>query len=213
MGRVWGDPTLAILTMAERRTILVTAHRRESWGNPLREACWAIRDVLEAFADVQVIFPMHRNPVVRECVTPVLANHPRAHLIEPADYQSFAQLMATAHIILTDSGGIQEEGPSLGKPVLVLRESTERPEGLEAGTTKLVGTSRTRVFSEVSELLNDKAAYLRMAEAINPYGDGKAAARTLLALDHMLGFGPRPEDFNPVSPDSQLSELSAFSEI
>ena len=213
IGHAWGDPALALLSTTKHRTILVTAHRRESWGAPLSEVCWAIRDILEAFDDVQVIFPMHRNPVVRDCVEPVLAHHPRAHLVEPASYQDFAQLMAAAHIILTDSGGVQEEGPSLGKPVLVLRQSTERPEALQAGTAKLVGTSRARIFAEVCVLLNDQAAYLRMAEAVNPYGDGRAAARTLLALDHMLGFGPKPEDLSPLSLDSQLNELLTFSEL
>lgn len=213
MGHGWADPALALLSTARLRTILVTAHRRESWGAPLREVCWAIRDVLEAFDDIQVIFPMHRNPVVRDSVAPALADHPRAHLVEPASYQDFAQLMAAAHIILTDSGGVQEEGPSLGKPVLVLRESTERPEALEAGTAKLVGTSRSRILAEVSVLLNDQAAYLRMAEAVNPYGDGRAAVRTLLALDHMLGFGPKPEDFSPASLESQLNQVLTFSEL
>ena len=212
MGHGWADPDLALLSTARLRTILVTAHRRESWERPLSEVCWAIRDVREAFDDVQVIFPMHRNPIVRDSVAPALADHPRAHLVEPAGYQDFAQLMAAAHIILTDSGGVQEEGPSLGRPVLVLRESTERPEALEAGTAKLVGTSRTRIFAEVSVLLNDQTAYVRMAEAANPYGDGRAAARTLLALDHMLGFGPKPEDFSPASLDSQVNELLTFSE-
>lgn len=213
MGRAWGDPALEILSMAERRTILVTAHRRESWGNPLHEVCLAIRDVLNAFADVQVIFPMHRNPIVRDSVVPVLAEHPRAHLVEPADYRDFAQLMAAAYVILTDSGGVQEEGPSLGKPVLVLRESTERPEALEAGTAKLVGTCRPRIFAEVSELLDNQTAYAGMAEAVNPYGDGKAAIRSLLALDHMFGFGPKPQDFAPSSLDRQLNNLLTFSEI
>jgi UDP-N-acetylglucosamine 2-epimerase (non-hydrolysing) len=213
MGNAWSDPALAILSMAQRRTILVTAHRRESWGDPLREACWAIRDVLDAFEDVQVIFPMHRNPIVRASVAAALADHPRAHLIEPANYRDFAQLMAAAHIIVTDSGGVQEEGPSLGKPVLVLRESTERPEALEAGTARLVGTCRSRILAEVSALLNDEAAYRRMAEAVNPYGDGTAAVRTLLALDYMLGFGPMPEDFTPISLDSEPDDLLTFSEI
>jgi len=213
MGHTWSDPALGILSLAERRTILVTAHRRESWGSPLREACWAIRDVLDAFDDVQVVFPMHRNPVVRDAVAPALAAHPRAHLVEPAGYQDFARLMAAAHLILTDSGGVQEEGPSLGKPVLVMRESTERPEALEAGTAKLVGTSRARIFVEVSKLLNDQGAYLSMAEAVNPYGDGKAAARTLRALDHMLGLGPKPLDFTPAPVNNPLNELLTLSEI
>ncbi len=213
MGSFWGDPALGVLATAQRRTILVTAHRRESWGGPLREASWAIRDVLDAFEDVQVIFPVHRNPVVRDSVAPALANHPRAHLVEPADYRDFAQLMAAAHIILTDSGGVQEEGPSLGKPVLVLRESTERPEALAAGTAKLVGTSRTRIVAELSTLLNDPAAYLRMAEATNPYGDGRASARSLLALDHLLGFGPKPEDFTPVSLVNEPDELLTLTEV
>ena len=213
LGHPWGDPTLELLAKTAHRSILVTAHRRESWGAPLSEVCWAIRDILETFDDVQVIFPMHRNPVVRDCVQPVLGHHPRAHLVEPASYQDFAALMAAAHIILTDSGGVQEEGPSLGKPVLVLRESTERPEALEAGTAKLVGTSRAGIFADVAVLLTDQAAYLRMAEAVNPYGDGRAAARTLLAVDHLLGFGPKPEDLSTISLDSQLNELLTFSEL
>jgi len=213
MGQSWGDPALGVLVRTRQRTILVTAHRRESWGSPLREVSWAIRDLLDAFEDVQVIFPMHRNPVVRDSVSPALAHHPRVHLVEPADYRDFAQLMASAYIILTDSGGVQEEGPSLGKPVLVMRESTERPEALEAGTAKLVGTSRTRIFAAVSELLNDQDSYLSMAEAVNPYGDGKAAARTLLALDHLLGLGPKPPDFFPHPLNSPLNELLTLSEI
>jgi UDP-N-acetylglucosamine 2-epimerase (non-hydrolysing) len=212
-GGCWDDPGLATLAQAGRRTILVTAHRRESWGEPLREASLAIRDVLDAFEDVQVIFPMHRNPVVRDCVVPVLGAHPRAHLVEPAGYRDFSKLMAAAHLILTDSGGVQEEGPSLGKPVLVLRESTERPEALEAGTAKLVGTSRTIISSEVSELLSDRSAYRRMAEAVNPYGDGNAAARSLLALTHMFGLGPKPQDFFPAPLHSGSDELLTLSEM
>jgi len=207
------DPTSTEQPWQQSRTLLVTAHRRESWGAPMRDASWAIRDVLDAFDDVHAVFPLHRNPIVREAVMPALADHPRAHLLEPAPYRDFARLMEESYMILTDSGGVQEEGPSLGKPVLVMRDSTERPEAVTAGTVKLVGTSRSRIFAEVSSLLQDKAAYQRMAKAVNPYGDGRAAARSLLALDHMFGLGPKPHDFAPLSLDQQPSELVTIREM
>jgi UDP-N-acetylglucosamine 2-epimerase (non-hydrolysing) len=212
MGEDWDDPMLSAVRSIEGRMILVTAHRRESWGAPMREASWAIRDILETFEDVHVVFPLHRNPAVREAVGPALADHARAHLIDPAHYRNFTQLMAYAHIILTDSGGVQEEGPSLGKPVLVMRESTERPEALEAGTARLVGTSRARIFDEVATLLDDQDAYRRMANAVNPYGDGLSAARSVLALDYMFDIGPKPLDFSPGPFDVQSGELLTLAE-
>ncbi|ACX51250.1 UDP-N-acetylglucosamine 2-epimerase [Ammonifex degensii KC4] len=180
-----------------KRVILVTTHRRENWGEPLRQVYRALRRVVEQFEDVAVVFPVHRNPVVREAAEEIFAGLNRVHLLEPLPYADFANLMARSYLVLTDSGGLQEEAPSLGKPVLVLREVTERPEALEAGTVRLVGTAEERVFGEVVRLLTDEAAYYRMASAVNPYGDGQASRRILEALLYHFGQGPRPEPFSP----------------
>ena len=168
-----------------RRILLITGHRRESFGKPLRNICLAIRDVLEDYPDIVGVYPVHLNPNVRGPVFDILsgpASKGRIHLIDPVDYVPFVGLMAHCHIVLTDSGGIQEEAPSLGKPVLVMREKTERPEGIEAGTAKLVGTERQGIRDGVAELLEDPGVYQRMAKAVNPYGDGKAAERVIKAL-------------------------------
>jgi hypothetical protein len=159
------------------RVILITTHRRESFGAPLRETCAAIRELSERFPDVEFVLPVHPNPEVKGTVEPLLQGLPRMHLIEPVDYVEFVHLMARSTLILTDSGGIQEEAPSLGKPVLVLREVTERPEGVAAGTAAVVGTRRDRIVSRASELLSDPESYGRMANATNPYGDGRAGER------------------------------------
>ncbi len=159
------------------RMILVTTHRRENLGEPMRQIYLALKDILEKFPDTYVIFPVHKNPNVRKVVTEVLGSHPRVDLIEPMDYEPFVNLMARSHLILTDSGGIQEEAPSLGKPVLVVRDTTERPEAVAAGTVTLVGTEYESVFAELSRLLSDSKAYDKMAMACNPYGDGCAAKR------------------------------------
>lgn len=164
------------------RVILVTTHRRENWGEPLRHVYQALKDVLAKFADVQIIFPVHRNPTVRKVVDEELGSIDRVTLIEPLEYQPFSNLMNRATLILTDSGGIQEEAPALGKPVLVLRDTTERPEAVEFGTVKLVGTDREKIFQTVSELLSDEAAYKKMSEATNPYGDGLASKRIVDAV-------------------------------
>lgn len=160
-----------------KRMILVTTHRRENLGEPMRQIYRGLEQVLKEFPDTYVVFPVHKNPKVREVVNEVLGVHPRVYLIEPLDYEPFVNLMARSHIVLTDSGGIQEEAPSLGKPVLVVRDTTERPEAVEAGTVSLVGTSYESVVKELKRLLEDKAAYDAMALAINPYGDGHAAER------------------------------------
>ena len=168
-----------------RRRILVTAHRRENWGEPLRQVCLALRDLVEAFPDVEVTYAMHRNPVVRETAVEVLGDLDRVSLIEPPDYQPFVGMMKASTLIITDSGGVQEEAPSLGKPVLVVRRTTERPEGVTAGTVKLVGTDREEIVQEARRLLEDPAAYAEMARSRNPYGDGQAAPRIRAAiLDH-----------------------------
>lgn len=175
-------PSLAGLD-PERRVLLVTTHRRESFGAPLDSICAALRDLLERFDDLQLVLPVHPNPEIKQTVLRRLSNLPRAHLIEPVDYLEFANLMARAHLILTDSGGIQEEAPSLGKPVLVLREVTERPEGVQAGTALVVGTDRERIVRAATELLTSPEAYARMANAVNPYGDGRASERIAGALE------------------------------
>ena len=162
---------------AGRRMILVTTHRRENLGEPMRQIYQALADVLAEFPDAYVIFPVHKNPQVRAVVNEVLGTHPRVHLIEPLDYQPFVNLMAQAYLVLTDSGGIQEEAPSLGKPVLVVRETTERPEAVEAGTVVVAGTTYAGVVGQLRRLLSDAAAYRQMAAAVNPYGDGQAARR------------------------------------
>ena len=178
------------------RMILVTTHRRENLGEPMRHVYQALRSIIEEVQDTYAVFPVHRNPQVRQVVNEELGNLPRVHLIDPMDYEPFANLMARSHLILTDSGGIQEEAPSLGKPVLVLRDTTERPEAVEAGTVKLIGTSRERVLEESRRLLTDDNEYRRMTEASNPYGDGQAAGRIVQILLHRFNRSPvLPEPF------------------
>ena len=177
-----------------RRLVLVTTHRRENWGEPLREIYLALLELLERFDDLELVFSVHRNPAVRRVVRDVLHGHPRAHLIEPPDYGPWVQLMRRAHLILTDSGGIQEEATALGRPALVLRTVTERPEGVAAGTLRLVGTDRRRIVEEASRLLTDAAAYAAMAQAHNPYGDGRAAERIIQALRFYFGRSAAPPE-------------------
>ncbi|MGH2454522.1 MAG: non-hydrolyzing UDP-N-acetylglucosamine 2-epimerase [bacterium] len=177
-----------------RRMVLVTTHRRENWGEPLRQIYLGLLDLLERFPDIELVFSVHLNPAVRRVVSSVLADHPRAHLIEPPEYAPWVQLMRQATLILTDSGGIQEEAPALGKPVLVLRRVTERPEGVEAGTALLVGTDRERIAAEASRLLTDPARYAAMAQSRNPYGDGRAAERIVEALRMFFGRRPGPPE-------------------
>ncbi len=159
------------------RLILLTAHRRENIGPPMRSMFTAIRRIVDDTPDVKVIYPMHMNPAVRDMARECFAGQDRIHMIEPMDVLDFHNLMARAYLILTDSGGIQEEAPALGKPVLVMRDTTERPEGVEAGTLKLVGTEEASVYAAVHQLLTDEAAYLSMARSVNPYGDGNASRR------------------------------------
>ncbi len=164
------------------RNILVTAHRRENHGEPIGEVCRALLEILDRYPDVEVTFPVHLSPRVRETVMPLLGQHPRVALMEPLDYEEFVFAMDKATLILTDSGGVQEEAPSLGKPVLVLRENTERPEAAAVGAAILVGTNRTRIVNAVSNLLDNQEAYNAMSQVINPFGDGHAAERILDAL-------------------------------
>jgi UDP-N-acetylglucosamine 2-epimerase (non-hydrolysing) len=185
-----------VSTQDRLRTILVTTHRRENWGEPLEGIALALHDIVEKFPDTQIILPMHKNPIVREPLQRVLGSHPRVQLVEPPDYLDFVKMMERAHLVLTDSGGVQEEAPALGLPVLVMRRTTERPEGVDAGTAKLVGTDRDDIVREASRLLGDPAAYEEMSRAANPYGDGKASERIAQALLHWAGRGERPLDFN-----------------
>ena len=179
-------PALAGLDSA-RRLVLVTTHRRESFGDPLRSICAAVRELANRFPDLQFVLPVHPNPHVKETVESLLSDLPGMFLIEPVDYVEFVHLLARSYLVLTDSGGVQEEAPSLGKPVLVLREVTERPEGVEAGTAVVVGTDRARIVSVAGDLISCKESYQRMATAVNPYGDGRASARILGALAARFG--------------------------
>lgn len=172
----------------KRRIVLITCHRRENWGSPMHAVCNAIKKLADRYRDGTFLFPVHLNPVVREVVYPILGGLDNVSLIEPLDYQSFVNLMNKSHLILTDSGGVQEEAPSLGKPVLVLREVTERPEAIRAGTVKLVGLNERKIFSEAAHLLDSPVAYDRMATATNPYGDGRAAWRIVEILRQHFGF-------------------------
>ena len=162
--------------------VLVTGHRRESFGAGFENICEAIREIATRQPDTEIVYPVHLNPNVREPVGRILADVPNVQLIEPVPYEEFVLLMSRAHLLLTDSGGIQEEAPALGKPVLVMRENTERPEAVEAGTARLVGTDRAEIVARTVELLTDESAYRRMAMAINPYGDGTAAEKIVRFL-------------------------------
>ncbi|NMB11296.1 MAG: UDP-N-acetylglucosamine 2-epimerase (non-hydrolyzing) [Firmicutes bacterium] len=174
---IFRNPVLKNLDFAEERVILMTTHRRENWGLPMRRIFTAVRQLIQSFPDVRVVFPVHRNPRIREVAESALSDLPRVNLIEPPAYEEFVNLMARAYFLLTDSGGLQEEAPSLEKPVLVLRDTTERPEGVQAGTALLVGTDTGRIVKEATRLLTDQQAYSTMAKAPNPYGDGQAAER------------------------------------
>ncbi|WP_312563378.1 non-hydrolyzing UDP-N-acetylglucosamine 2-epimerase [Anaerospora sp.] len=182
------DPLLAGIDYQNRRVILVTTHRRENLGEPMRHVYQALKQIVTEFDDVEVVFPVHKNPLVREVVSQELGGMARVHLIDPLDYQPFANLIARSYLVLTDSGGIQEEAPSLAKPVLVLRDTTERPEAVAAGTVKLIGTERERVYQETRQLLADRSEYERMSNAVNPYGDGKAAQRIVQSILYRYGL-------------------------
>jgi UDP-N-acetylglucosamine 2-epimerase (non-hydrolysing) len=198
--RVTGNPVIDALRMVanlsydaasgplkhvpwDKRLVLVTAHRRENFGRPLEQVCLALRDIAEIYrGDVHIIYPMHLNPNVQEPARRILSHVPGVTLTDPLDYLPLVHLMKRATLVLTDSVGIQEEAPGLGKPVLVLREVTERPEAVEAGTVRVVGTDRARIVEWTRQLLDDPGAYEQMARAVNPYGDGKAAQRIVEAI-------------------------------
>lgn len=194
------NPELKVLTHVRgRRTVLITSHRRESWGEPMARTARAIARLANRFPDVLFLLPAHLNPLVREVLLPPLRGFANVTITEPLSYGDFAMAMDASSIMLTDSGGVQEEAPSLGKPVLVLRDTTERPEAVLSGTVRLVGTDEDLIFSSVHNLLTDPAAYEAMAHAANPYGDGLAATRTVEAIKHYFGLADRPASFSPGS--------------
>lgn len=175
--RVAGKPLPDAVAPRAPRLILVTAHRRESFGEPFRQLCWALRRIAERFEDVELIYPVHLNPNVQAPVREILGDVPRVRLLEPVDYATLVALLDRSTLVLTDSGGIQEEAPALGKPVLVLREKTERPEAVACGAARLVGTDADRIVTAATELLTDPRAHARMAQRVSPYGDGLASRR------------------------------------
>lgn len=181
--------------LGDNRLILMTAHRRENLGAPMQGMFEAVRQIVEDRPDVELVYPMHLNPAVREKALKVLGDHPRIHLIEPLDAIDFHNFLKRAYLVFTDSGGVQEEAPGMGTPVLVLRDTTERPEGVEAGTLKLIGTAKESLYKEALELLDDPAAYEAMAKASNPYGDGEAAKRILAAIRSYFENTEKPTDF------------------
>jgi UDP-N-acetylglucosamine 2-epimerase (non-hydrolysing) len=193
----FASPELQQLHDSDRRIVVVTAHRRENWGDGLIGIAEGIVRLATQFKDVSFVLPVHPNPAVREVLVRHLSGHDNVLIADTLGYATFARLLARAHLVLTDSGGVQEEAPSLNKPVLVLRETTERAEGVVAGTLRLVGTDPDRIELECARLLDDELAYAEMAYAPNPYGDGHAARRIVAALEHIMIDGPAPEPFGP----------------
>ena len=200
------DDRLNLIDYANKRVLLVTAHRRENHGLPLRSICWALKTIAQEFADVEIVYPVHLNPNVHEVVSEELRGVDRIHLVPPLSYVDLLRLMGKSYFILTDSGGIQEESPSLHKPVLVLRETTERPELIDAGGGKLVGRDAGRIIEESVRLLVDEQEYASMSRAENPFGDGQAARRLVRILSQrLLGVFQPPDTEKPFSQDSLLS--------
>ncbi len=190
------DPKLIEVLENDSKIILLTTHRRENWGQPMKNIFQAVKELLSKHKDITVVFPIHKNPQIRKLANEILGNLARVVMIEPLDYQPFANLMKKSYIVMTDSGGMQEEAPSLGKPVLVLRDTTERPEAVNAGTVCLVGTDKARIMEQVSVLLEDQEQYRKMSKASNPYGDGRACERIIGALSYYFGTTDRPDDFH-----------------
>ena len=184
---IFEEPVLNSIDFDTKRVITVTAHRRENLGEPLEEICQAIFHIVEQYDDVEIVYPVHMNPVVRETVNSILGSHPRIHLIHPVNIKDMHNLLNKSYLVMTDSGGLQEEVPSMGKPVLVLRNVTERPEGVEAGTLKLAGTEKEHIIKLVVELLDSVENYGKMAKATNPFGDGHASKRIVQAIVEFFG--------------------------
>ena len=188
----FSEGVLNDLDYVNRKVILVTCHRRENYGTPMAHIMTALRRVADAFPDVELVYPVHLSPVVQEAAHQYLDGHPRIHLIAPLAVDEMHTLMARCHLVMTDSGGLQEEAPALGKPVLVLRRETERPEAVAAGTVQLAGTEEEPIFQMASRLLTDPAAYAAMAHAANPYGDGRACGRIADAIEYRFGLRAQP---------------------
>lgn len=196
-GYAFKSPALREILPTNDRVILMTAHRRENLGAPMRQIFTAVRQVAEEFPQVRVIYPVHPNPAVRVPAHEMLGSLPNVLLCDPLDVDDMHNLMAHADLVLTDSGGLQEEAPALGRPVLVLRTETERPEAVRAGTVKMAGVETARIYALTKELLTDSSAYARMAHAVNPYGDGHACTRIAQAFLYLFGCGDKPADFVP----------------
>ena len=194
---VWRDDRIRSIVARDDEILLVTTHRRESWGAPMVRIAQALDRLATDLPGIQIVVPVHRNPLVRDTLLQVLQRRENVTIVEPLDYDQFAGLMKRSRVVLTDSGGVQEEAPSLGKPVLVMRENTERPEAVDAGTVKLVGTGIEEIYASVTELWTQPAAYRRMASAVNPYGDGRAAGRVVAGLRRFFGSGEEVEEFTP----------------
>lgn len=204
---------LQLERLTKGRSVLITVHRRESWGEPMAQTARAIARLAAMFPDVSFVLPAHLNPAVRSVLLPPLYGLANVLITEPLDYCDFINAMRNCSIVLTDSGGVQEEAPTFGKPVLVMRDTTERPEAVSAGTVRLVGTDENRIVQEVASLLVDPLAYQVMARAINPYGDGKAAQRAVQAIEHFFGIGERPSEFcsgpSSIETDVRADEFAA----
>ena len=194
------DQELAALDTDPRKVLLVTAHRRESWGEPMTAIGAALADLARSEPDLLIVLPIHPNPRVRQALLPAVTGLDNVLVVEPLAYGEFARLLNRATIVLTDSGGVQEEAPSLGKPVLVMRDTTERPEAVAAGTAQLVGTDHDQILAGVRRLLHDPAQYAAMANAVNPYGDGQAAERSCQAIAQFLGLDAMVSEFTPADP-------------
>lgn len=204
-----GWPSDLVAPPAESRILLVETHRRENLGKPMQDICEALRTLVKKFTSTVLVFSVHKNPQVRDVVFPALEGLERTYLLEPVDYPVLLRLMRESTLILTDSGGIQEEAPALGKPVLVLRRTTERPEGIEAGVSRLVGTDPALIVQEASKLLTDPEEYRKMSQVANPYGDGRASERIVQAVLHRFGhLAQRPPDFVYSASSSELGAAS-----
>jgi len=193
---VFEDETLNKLDYTNKKIILMTAHRRENLGEPLKNICEAVREVVLSNEDVEVVYPMHMNPLVRETAKGILGDLERVHLIEPLDVEQMHNAMSKCYMVMTDSGGLQEEAPSLGKPVIVLRTETERPEAVEAGTVVMGGVDKDNIINLANNLLTNSEIYKKMAQTANPYGDGKATKRIVDAILYAFGEGEKPQDLN-----------------
>jgi UDP-N-acetylglucosamine 2-epimerase (non-hydrolysing) len=205
----YGDEALEAVDRGSSPVLLVTAHRRESWGRRMRDVAHAISRLARLHPGLRVVLPVHPNPAVRETLLPVLDGLGNVLTVEPLDYGAFSRILRRSTLVLTDSGGVQEEAPSLGKPVLVMRESTERPEAVAAGTARLVGTDPDHIVEQVHGLLTSAPAYQDMANAVNPYGDGQAAGRTVAAIGHLCGLGPRPQPWRPAAASADPANRAA----